>query len=390
MKFSYKVMLLFFIALHQIVQIRASTFNVVVDDGNEASLEAGLTVGTLVKQGGGQLDVSGAGYDINYIYVEAGTVYVNDATDLYLTKTSDGSYVDQPATLLASTLYSAKLFDFTVDVSSGSSEVGGVISVPLLIKTGSGTADFSAGLTVHYLKVSEGTAIINQSGVPAFQIQLATELQASSNLDIPDVILLNDATVNNSGGYSVKIGTLSLQSFNFSTSNSSTEVDQLDATLAGGTFSNADLLTLKGAQGSFPITKKDVGTVDVTGDLSGSTIAVTTQNGVLKVSSLGKLPTASVDISTGTDGLGFATSSTFLLSSSDVAGTPTAGAVPGAMTIESGCMLEIDSGVIVPAENSASDVFTGGLTVENNTILKLSNGANWGRSIVVGSNVPHI
>ena len=120
-------------------------------------------------------------------------------------------------------------------------------------------------------------------------------------------------------------------------------------------------------------------------DLSNASMPIDVLKGILQVIGLGKLPTGDITID---NALGH--ESVFKLSASNVAGIPLAGAVPGLMEIKSGCTLEVDADLSVPSASSVNDVFTGGLKMNGGSTLKLGNGVNFDRDIVVGTVVPHI
>ncbi len=381
MKIGQKFTLLSLIALFQVAQLCGTTWDVEVGTGDEADITKGVTVGTLVKKDGGRLKLSGLGYDVDHIKVDDGDVYVDNAPGIYLSDPF-GTFIAQPATLAAGITYLAKLMAFIVDVPTGLAYVEDTITSPLLEKTGNGMANFITNLIIHYLKISAGGAIISQDGVPVFEVQLGGLLQGSSNLDIPTVTMIANGTINNASGYSVIIRTLVLEECVLSTDNASTVVDMLDASPSGGTIANTDHLIINGAAGDRPITKQALGTMTAAGDLSGATIPIDVLAGKLQVSGDGKLPTANVIIDATGGG------STFELSA-NLSGEVTAGAVPGYMEIQSGCVLEVDAGLTVPAANDANDVFTGGLKVASRAILKLGDGAVWKRAIHVGYTTPH-
>lgn len=396
MKISQKLIFLFFLGLfHAAYGSGGTSLQVEVDGTDEASITKGFAVNKLIKIGDGKLNMEGIGYNMDYLKVLAGTVWVDDATDLYITD-SKGNFIDQPV-LLGPDLYTLKIMDMYVDVPTGYAEVSSPITVALLYKIGQGTANFTGGLVVHFLNIAAGTAIINSNDVPTKQVQLGSILQASSALDIPNVSMIADGLISyvtnlainaSQSKYPVIIRDLVLQDFTLFTDNENTEIDNLDASTSGGTLSNADFVTLKGANGCFLFTKKGTGTVNVVGDLSGSSIPVTTQNGILQVSGAGKLPSALVDISIGAQE-GVATTSTFQLSAGLTPGAPNPGAVSGPMVVEPGCMLEVDPNLLVPAENDNNDVFMTGLTFLSNSTLKLGDGVVWRRPIKVGHEVPH-
>lgn len=401
MKIGQKFTLLSLITLLQVAQLCGTTsWNVEVDGTDTGNITQGVTVGTIIKKGTGTLNVSGLQYDVDGIEVDEGKVYVNDAPDLYITNSITGAFIPQPATLLSSILFNGaiyndviywtKLMAFFVDVPTGTAYIENTIISPLLDKIGAGTANFMTKLITHYLKISAGIAIIRYDGVPSVSVQLGATLQPSTNLlnetgsaAIPNVTMISNGTISNTFGYAVEMLSLALEGFVLITNNASTVVDSLDATTAGGTISNADQLTLNGAQGNNPVTKEGIGTMIAAEDLSDSAIPLDVLSGTLQVVGNGKLPTAPVTIDA-TDG-----GSTFELSASDTAGIPTAGAVPGPMEVQSGCTLLVDANLTVPANTDAKDVFTGGLKMRPGSILELGDGVVWMRPINVGLLMAH-
>jgi len=390
----------------------STTLNVEVPVGEEGTISKGFKVTTLAKKEAGKLNVNGLGYDMDFLSLEDGTVYADAATDWYITN-SVGDFIDQPVLLgdgqpagYGLGLYTLKITEFDIYADPGYSEVANKIKVALLRKLGVGTTNFvlngTEKLCVHFFNIPAGTAIINSWGVPHKEIQLGSTLMASSALDIPRVSLIANGVITYISGldnlgtnlnpastkYAVTISKLILQGYQLSTDNASTLVNLLSLTTAGGTLANADFVTLMGAEGHYPLFKKNIGTVNVIRDLSNSTIAITTRNGTLQLSDAGKLPNAPVDISTGTED-DEETTSVFQLSASTVPGVPMAGGVPGAMIIEKGCMLIVDANLTVPAEDSPEDVFATGLQFLSGTTLKLGNGSVWGRRVNVGFDVPH-
>lgn len=390
----------------------STTLNIEVPAGEEAYLTEGFKVTTLVKKEDGKLNVSGLNYDMDFLDLQGGLVYADAATQWYITN-SEGDFIDQPVTLgqgqaagYALGMYTLKITTFDIDAMPGYSEVTNKIKVALLRKIGLGTTNFvldeTEKLCVHFFNIPSGAAIINSWGVPKKEIQLGSTLMASSALDIPRVSLIANGIITYISGldnlgvdlnptstkYAVIIRKLIMQGYMLSTNNADTEIDLLSLTTAGGTLANADFVTLMGAEGHYPLLKKDIGTVNVIRDLSNSTIAITTRNGTLQLSDAGILPDAPVDISTGTED-DEETTSVFQLSASTVPGVPMAGGVPGAMIIEKGCMLIVDANLTVPAEDSPADVFATGLQFLSGTTLKLGNGSVWGRRVNVGFDVPH-
>lgn len=387
MKIGQKFTLLSLIALLQVAQLSATTLNFEVDTGETGDLTKDITVNTLVKKGGGTLNINGPAYDIYYIQVDDGEAVVDDAPSLYLSDPSGvlgtvGAFLSQPATLTAGT-YLAKLMAFIVNVPTGQAYVENTITSPLLEKTGDGIADFITNLIIHYLKISAGSAIISQDGVPLFSVQLAGILTGSTDLSIPNVTMLDNGIISNTNSHSVTIEELVLADFMLSTANASTTVEMLDATPSGGTISNADHVILNGVSGDRPIIKQGVGTMTAAEDLSGATTSFDVLAGVLQVSGNGKLPTANMIINAAGGG------STFKLSA-NLSSEATAGAVPGYMEIQSGCILEVDAGLVVPANSSATDIFIGGLKMKENTTLKLGDGVRWSRPITVGNTISHV
>lgn len=384
MKISKKFISLSLLALFHVTQLSASEWNVEVNDSDVAYFTTGLTVHTLNKWGTGQLNITGGVYDMDFIDVKEGTVYVNGVSENYI-------YLIQPITLTAGEKYPVRKAILNVRVDTG--ETGydsGSITSAVVRKIGGGVAVFEgAGCEVGYLAVLDGVAVLNAAYlIPDISAQLGASIQANSDISLPNVTMTADGSISSyliPEEYLVTIKDLVLAGFTLTTANKKTIVTMLDTSASGGTISNTDQVVLNGAKGSNLLTKLDSGLMTAEQDLSDASMPIDVLKGILQVIGLGKLPTGDIKID---NALGH--ESVFKLSASNVAGIPLAGAVPGLMEIKSGCTLEVDADLSVPSASSVNDVFTGGLKMNGGSTLKLGNGVNFDRDIVVGTVVPHI
>jgi len=384
MKISKKFISLSLLALFHVTQLSASEWNVEVDGSDTAYSTVGLAVHTLNKRGTGQLNITGGVYDMDFINVEAGTVYINGVNTDYI-------YLQQPITLTAGEKYPVRKARLNVRVDTGETAYSsGSITSAVVKKIGGGVAVFEGtGCEVAYLVVLDGVAVLNAAYlIPDISAQLGTSIQANSDIPLPNVTMIADGSISfylTPEAYLVTIEELVLAGFTLTTANKKTIVTVLDTSVSGGTISNTDQMILDGARGSNLLTKLGIGLMTAEQDLSGASMPIDVLRGILQVIGFGKLPAGNITIDNA-----FGYESVFKLSASTVVGVPLAGAVPGLMEVKSGCMLEVDADLSVPSASSASDVFTGGLKMNGGSTLKLGDGVDFGRDIVVGAVVPHI
>jgi len=381
MKTFQKITLTILTVLAMVTQLSATSWEVEVDTPDTSTISSGVSVNTLRKTGGGQLNLTGTGYSVDYIQVEDGHVYVHDAPGLYLR---------QPVTLGLGR-YITHYTQIIVEVATGdSSFIRAPIIAAEVTKQGGGTLEFDCvGSVINYLKIKGGRVIVDASDIiPAIGLYFDGAnciLEATTDINLPEVTLSFDGEIKSTKA--VTMDSLILGGKVLTTDIiGDTIVNNLDASVSGGTISNADILTLNGATGSNKLTKNGSGLIQVIKDLSGALLPIDVGFGTLQVKSLGKLPSASVLIcsyDSNSDGVVDA-GSIFQLSASGVSGVPTAGAVPGPMVIQQYAQLSVDAGLAVPADSDAGDVFTGTLQFNSGSVLKLGDGSSWARDMTIG------
>jgi hypothetical protein len=348
-------------------QLSATSLDVEVDGTDTSTISAGISAETLFKKGSGTLNLTGADYNLLYLTVNDGHVYVHDAPSLYLR---------QPVTLGVGS-YITHYTQINLEVATGDSAT---ITAPIIAaevtKKGGGTLDFDcAGSIIDYLKIEDGTVIIDASDIiPAIELDLGGILRATTDLSIPKITMTNSGEIHSTNA--ITIGSLVLAGHTLTTDIlGSTIVNNLDTSASGGTISNADTLTLNGAIGSNPLVKSGSGFILVIADLSGTSLPIDVVAGTMRVSGVGKLPAAAMTIgATGTVGAIF-----------ELCSNTAAGAVPGLMEVQQYGVLSVDDNISVPADHTAGDVFTGGLLFDSGSVLKLGAGSSWARDIVVGT-----
>ncbi len=355
-----------------VTQLSATSWEVEVETGAISTISSGVSVNTIRKIGGGQLNLTGTGYSVDFIEVADGQVYVHDAAGLYLR---------QPVWLTAG-IYPAKETHFYVEVAAGeSATVSAPIIVAVLHKTGDGTVDFNClGTRVDYLKIEAGRVITDNTDlIPLLGLDLGGILSVTTDITVPDVALTANGTIESTND--ITLTSLVLAGYTLTTNaGGKTILTQLDTTTTGGTISNADELTLNGAVGTNLLTKIGAGTMQVPANLSGASVPVTVNEGAMRVSGSGRLPTAAMTI-----GAISTAGAIFQLSESAVPTVPTAGAVPGAMVVQQYGILSVDAGLAVPADSDAGDVFTGTLKFNSGSVLKLGDGSSWARDMTIGA-----
>ena len=348
-------------------QLSATSLDVEVDGTDTSTISAGISAETLFKKGSGTLNLTGADYNLLYLTVNDGHVYVHDAPSLYLR---------QPVTLGVGR-YTTHYTQINLEVDTGDSAT---ITAPIIAaevtKKGGGTLAFDCvGSIIDYLKIEDGTVIIDASDIiPAIALDLGGILEATTDIEIPQVNLTNNGEIDST--HAVTIDRLVLAGYILTTDVlGNTIVNNLDTSASGGTISNADTLTLNGATGSNTLVKAGPGFILVTVNLSGASLPIDVVAGTLRVSDAGRLPTAAVTIgATGTVGAIF-----------ELCSNTAAGAVPGLMEVQQYGVLSVDDNISVPADSDAGDVFTGGLQFDSGSVLKLGAGSSWARDIVVGT-----
>jgi hypothetical protein len=348
-------------------QLSATSLDVEVDGTDTSTISAGISAETLFKKGSGTLNLTGADYNLLYLTVNDGHVYVHDAPSLYLR---------QPVTLGVGS-YITHYTQINLEVATGDSAT---ITAPIIAaevtKKGGGTLDFDcAGSIIDYLKIEDGTVIIDASDIiPAIELDLGGILRATTDLSIPKITMTSNGEIHSTNA--ITIGSLVLAGHILTTDIlGSTIVNSVDTSASGGTISNADTLTLNGAIGSNPLVKSGSGFILVIADLSGTSLPIDVVAGTMRVSGVGKLPAAAMTIgATGTVGAIF-----------ELCSNTAAGAVPGLMEVQQYGVLSVDDNISVPADHTAGDVFTGGLLFDSGSVLKLGAGSSWARDIVVGT-----
>ena len=348
-------------------QLSATSLDVEVDGTDTSTISAGISAETLFKKGSGTLNLTGADYNLLYLTVNDGHVYVHDAPSLYLR---------QPVTLGVGS-YITHYTQINLEVATGDSAT---ITAPIIAaevtKKGGGTLDYDcAGSIIDYLKIEDGTVIIDASDIiPAIELDLGGILRATTDLSIPKITMTSNGEIHSTNA--ITIGSLVLAGHILTTDIlGSTIVNSVDTSASGGTISNADTLTLNGAIGSNPLVKSGSGFILVIADLSGTSLPIDVVAGTMRVSGVGKLPAAAMTIgATGTVGAIF-----------ELCSNTAAGAVPGLMEVQQYGVLSVDDNISVPADHTAGDVFTGGLLFDSGSVLKLGAGSSWARDIVVGT-----
>jgi hypothetical protein len=356
-------------ALVMLSQLNATSINIQVDGADTAAISAGISTETLFKKGSGLLELTGAGYDIGYITVEDGHVYVRD--------TNPQLYLRTPVTLDIGR-YITHYTQINLEVDTGdSSRLTAPVIAADVTKKGGGTLDFDcSGSIIDYLRIQGGRVIVDASDIiPAIGLYFEGAnciLDATTDINLPEVTLSFDGAINSTK--TVTMDSLILGGKVLTTDIlGNTIVNNLDTSASGGTISNADTLTLNGAIGSNPLVKSGSGFILVTVNLSGASLPIDVVAGTLRVSDAGRLPTAAVTIgATGTVGAIF-----------ELCSNTAAGAVPGLMEVQQYGVLSVDDNISVPADHTAGDVFTGGLKFDSGSVLKLGAGSFWARDIVV-------
>jgi hypothetical protein len=226
-----------------------------------------------------------------------------------------------------------------IDVAEGeSATVSGALTANIAYKTSNGTAVLSGANIFTNLEIQDGTISVAAVG------PLGGGLVVFNGATNPT--LLTTASMNTGALVLTTPGILNVQGA---------------ATVA--TLSETPT-------GVSALTKAGTGILDIAADRSGSAIPVTVSEGTLRVGGAGKTTTGAHSISSG---------GTLLL----YAGiTPEAVA---ATTVASGGTLEVGANVTVPAAVGAVDFFSGALTMQSGSILKLGNNSNWDRALTVGA-----
>jgi hypothetical protein len=351
-------------------QLSATSLDVVVYENETGTISTGITTETLVKKGSGTLDLTGPGYNIDYITVQGGHVSVHDAVGLYLR---------QPVTLGVGK-YITHYTQINIEVNTAdSSRVTAPIIAAEVTKKGGGTVTFDClESIIDYLKIQGGRVVVDAADIiPAIGLYFDGEsciLEATTDIDLPEVTLSFDGAINSTKA--VTMDSLILGDKVLTTDIlGDTIVNNLDASVSGGTISNADTLTLNGATGSNLLVKSGSGLILVIADLKASLLPIDVVAGTMRVSGAGKLPTAAIKIgATGNVGAFF-----------EVLSNTAPGAVPGLMEVQQYGVLSVNDSISVPADHTAGDVFTGGLLFGSGSVLKLGDGSSWARSITVGT-----
>ncbi len=370
MKTFQKNMLTILTVLVMVTQLSATSWEVEVDTPDTSTISSGISVNTLRKTGGGQLNITGTGYSVDYIQVEDGHVYVHDAPGLYLR---------QPVTLGLGR-YITHYTQINLEVATGhSSFIRAPIIAAEVTKQGGGTLEFDCvGSVINYLKIKGGRVIVDASDIiPAIGLYFDGAnciLEATTDINLPEVTLSFDGEIK-----STKAVTMDSLIFGGKVLTTDivgdTIVNNLDASVSGGTISNADTLTLNGATGINKLTKDGSGLIQVIKDLSGALLPIDVIFGILQVRNLGKLPTAAMKIgATGTVGAIF-----------ELLSNTAAGAVPGPMEVMQYGVLSVGDNVSVPTDTDVNDVFAGGLVFDSGSVLKLGNGSSWARNMTIGA-----
>jgi hypothetical protein len=367
MKTFQKFALAILTTLTIVTQLNAS-INIEVDGADTGTISTGITTETLFKKGSGLLELTGPGYDIGYITVQDGHVYVHD--------TNPEFYLRTPVTLGLGT-YTTHYTQINIDVDTGdTSTIRAPIIAAEVTKKGGGTLNFDClGSVIDYLKIEDGRVVVDADDIiPAIGLDLGGILEATTDIDIPEVTLTSNGSI-----YSTKavtIDSLILAGYTLTTDvQGDTIVNKLDTSASGGTVANADTLTLNGATGSNPLIKAGSGFILVIADLHSASLPIDVVAGTMRVSGVGKLPTAAMTIgATGTVGAIF-----------ELCSNTAAGAVPGLMEVQQYAVLSVDDNIAVPAHGDSGDVFTGGLLFDSGSVLKLGVGSSWARDIVVGT-----
>ncbi|MEI7493148.1 MAG: hypothetical protein WCJ92_00940 [Alphaproteobacteria bacterium] len=351
-------------------QLSATSLDVEVDGTDTGTISAGITTETLFKKGSGLLDLTGPDYNIDYITVQDGHVYVHGAPGLYLR---------QPVTLGLGR-YITHYTQINLEVDTGdSSRVTAPIIAAEVTKKGGGTLDFDCvGSIIDYLRIQGGRVIVDASDIiPAIGLYFDGAnciLEATTDINLPEVTLSFDGAINSTKA--VTMDSLILGGKVLTTDIvGDTIVNNLDTSASGGTIANADTLTLNGATGSNLLIKSGSGYILVVVDLHSASLPIDVVEGTMRVSGVGKLPTAAMTIgATGSVGAIF-----------ELCSNTVAGAVPGLMEVQQYGVLSVDDNISVPAAHTAGDVFTGGLLFDSGSVLKLGAGSSWARDIVVGT-----
>ena len=366
-----KFTLAFLTAMVLADQLSATSFlDVEVDGTDIGTISTGITTETLFKKGTGLLNLTGSGYDVKYITVEDGHVYVDGASGLYLI---------QPVTLGLGT-YITHYTQINLEVDAGDrATVRAPIIAAEVTKKGGGTLDFDClGSIINYLKIQGGRVIVDASDIiPAIGLYFdgaSCILEATTDINLPQVTLSFDGEIKSTNA--VTMNSLILGGKVLTTDIvGNTIVNNLDTSASGGTIANADTLTLNGATGSNLLIKSGSGYILVVVDLHSASLPIDVVEGTMRVSGVGKLPTAAMKIgATGTVGAIF-----------ELLSNTAAGAVPGLMEVQQYGVLSVGDNVSVPTDTDVNDVFTGGLVFDSGSVLKLGAGSSWARDITVGT-----
>ncbi len=367
-----KFTLAFLTAMVLADQLSATSFlDIEVDGTDSGTISTGITTETLFKKGTGLLNLTGSGYDVKYITVQGGHVHVPDmGTGLYLTT---------PVTLGVGR-YITHYTQINLEVATGdSSFIRAPIIAAEVTKQGGGTLEFDClGSIINYLKIQGGRVIVDASDIiPAIGLYFdgaSCILEATTDINLPQVTLSFDGEIKSTNA--VTMNSLILGGKVLTTDIvGNTIVNNLDTSASGGTIANADTLTLNGATGSNLLIKSGSGYILVVVDLHSASLPIDVVEGTMRVSGVGKLPTAAMKIgATGTVGAIF-----------ELLSNTAAGAVPGLMEVQQYGVLSVGDNVSVPTDTDVNDVFTGGLVFDSGSVLKLGAGSSWARDITVGT-----